>query len=326
MCSKDVLVAGTQPSVRLREGSSIPAFPDSPVLKSFSALEPVFGCAGNGRGVSGAVALTVMGANGEHGLGYWYPAEGPNSEWGDPHFEYLVGRQLHLRPELQYVSYGPASVDRQGSKFFRAKIKGEGVSSTNDVVLIAEDDDFQGFLRAREGDQAPGMPEGALFSLLRDPIGCADSDIAFTARVRGGGVTSANDEGIWFNSLSPLKLSAREGDRPPGTLPGVRWKTFTSLAFPEDSLGPIFVASLVKGGSVSTSNDQGVWGTASSGVLRKLFREGDSIAGKILRSFKVLTNVPTSGTQTRSFNHVGKVVWHATFTNGATAIMETTVP
>ena len=60
--------------------------------------------------------------------------------------------------------------------------------------------------------------------------------------------------------------------------------------------------------------------------IRLLFREGDTIGGKQVKSFTVLKAVSGSPGVTRAFNDAGQVVWRATFLDGTTAIVVTTVP
>ena len=83
------------------------------------------------------------------------------------------------------------------------------------------------------------MPAGVLFDLLRDPALNSAGQVAFVADLRGTGITTANNTGLWAqNSNGSLSLVAREGD----TLdvddgPGVDLRTVTQLAFFSDSGG-----------------------------------------------------------------------------------------
>ena len=79
-------------------------------------------------------------------------------------------------------------------------------------------------------------------------------------------------------------------------------------------------------GIVDATNDVGVWAMDSTGALRLLFREGDMIEGRQLKSFTVLKAVPGSPGVTHAFNDAGQVAWRATFIDGTTAVMVTQVP
>ena len=60
--------------------------------------------------------------------------------------------------------------------------------------------------------------------------------------------------------------------------------------------------------------------------MRLLFREGDTIAEKVVKTCTVLTAVPSLSGVTRSFNNHGQIVWRANFTDGTSAIVVTKVP
>ena len=63
-----------------------------------------------------------------------------------------------------------------------------------------------------------------------------------------------------------------------------------------------------------------------TGNLQLLFRTGDVVSGKTVRSFHVLKAVTGSVGVTRSFNDSGDVIWRAAFTDGTTAIVKTAIP
>jgi hypothetical protein len=77
---------------------------------------------------------------------------------------------------------------------------------------------------------------------------------------------------------------------------------------------------------VNATNDAGVWAMQTTGSLGLLFREGDMIFGKKLKSFDVLNAVHGSTGVTRAFNNAALVAWRARFVNGDSAVMVTSVP
>lgn len=79
-------------------------------------------------------------------------------------------------------------------------------------------------------------------------------------------------------------------------------------------------------GGVKSSTAAGVWAMGSSGALGLLFRTGDTLDGKKLKSFTLLNATPGALGSTRSFNSAGQVGWRATFTDKSTAIVRTDVP
>jgi hypothetical protein len=150
------------------------------------------------------------------------------------------------------------------------------------------------------------------------------TSLAFIGQLQSGTQT---ESGIFaLRGTGPLGTVTTLDTPPPGVPTGSHWKAFNSLAVPGGELGPIFRATLETGGSITTTNDSGLWGVDSSGVLRSLVREGDTLEGKTLKSIQVLE--PVSGTPgpSRAFNSQHQIVWKGAFTDQTAAIVLTTVP
>ncbi|MHA3771208.1 DUF7453 family protein [Verrucomicrobiota bacterium sgz303538] len=202
-------------------------------------------------------------------------------------------------------------------------------------------------LLARKGDSAAGI-EGASFSTFRSVAVNDTGGTLFLGKVSGRGISSSNDEGLWWKQSFGfsdsdahgylLRLLAREGAQPPGVPEGVRWSSFTSLALSEGPYGPLFTAKLVGGakgkgpGKITSANDQGLWAVDSKGELQLVVQEGQEVnvegssTPKILKSFAVLSAVPGSPTQRRSFAGDGQIVYRALFTDGSQAIVKVQLP
>jgi hypothetical protein len=92
------------------------------------------------------------------------------------------------------------------------------VTSANDTDVCQPDGDGGVILLAREGDGAPTLPVGASFAnfgAAEAPVINAGGDVAFAAglTVGQGGVTSANDRGLFFaDAEGNLSLVLREGE------------------------------------------------------------------------------------------------------------------
>jgi hypothetical protein len=214
------------------------------------------------------------------------------------------------------------------------KAKTGTATTLNNVAIFAEDDeDYIAAKIVAKGDVAPSVT-GGVFSALKDPVSAGNRAVAFIGALKTlPGVTAANNDGIWWNSPGGLSLVAREGAQPPEAPLGAQWKAFTSLALPEGH-GPIFVAAMASKigttspgpGGVTTADDLGLWATDSFGALRLLIREGDAIGASTVKSFTVLSSVPGSPAQTRSFNNTGAVVVRVTDTTGAQHLVQIAVP
>ena len=134
----------------------------------------------------------------------------------------------------------------------------------------------------------------------------------------------------WQLDNGTLALLERTGTQPAEVPTGARWKTVTSLAMSTSTTGrgrPLFIGTMFAGkGGVTAANDIAVWSVDTPGALRLAFREGDTIAGKTVKSFRVLkATVGTPGI-TRSVNDTQTIAWLATYTDGTTGIVQTQVP
>lgn len=93
------------------------------------------------------------------------------------------------------------------------------------------------------GDAAAGMPLGSTFSIIETPQTNAASQVFFEATVVGGGVTTADDQGIWrAEPNGSLTLLVREGDPAP-VYAGDYFRSFEQIAV-DDLGGLAFVALL----------------------------------------------------------------------------------
>lgn len=200
--------------------------------------------------------------------------------------------------------------------------------------------DGTGFQRIAKRGGATSVA-GTVFASLRDPVLAADGGVAFLAKLEGPGVKGSATDSLWWlpgigagrdvtevtTQAAPVML-ARSGARPGVDLPAdAQWKSFTSLAIAGGGRGPIFAATLVPGkGGVTPTTASGVWACDYTGAVRLLLRTGDTIDGKVVKKFTLLTATVGSTGVTRSFNDNTQVVWLATFTDKTTAIVRTEVP
>jgi len=229
--------------------------------------------------------------------------------------------------DASFASYGfPAANDDDSSTFLATLKAGAGGVSKTDARGI--------FLSNPDGSYAPlariGLASGILgsnFGMLGDPVLSADNGVAFLATLKGGTAKGLTATSLWWKpALEPLQILVQGGGEAPD-VPGSQWKAFTNLAIAGGGRGPVFAASLVVGkGSVSSSNDTGIWACDFFGSPRLLFREGDLINGKRLTSFQLLRSSVGNLGVTRSLNDNAMVVWIATFSDKTTALMTSEVP
>jgi hypothetical protein len=131
---------------------------------------------------------------------------------------------------------------------------------------------------ARTGQQAPGTPQGCVFSSLDNPYVDSQGRTAFFAAVSGPGVSGVNEAGVWAETGTPtnLILLARAGEPAPGTAQGVNFARF----FPPLLMGngTFVLPALVAGPGVTSSSERGLW-IHEDGALRLLVMAGQGAPG-----------------------------------------------
>ena len=318
-------------------------------VKRFVWLDSLAGSPGHGRGLAnnGGIIATTMLLTLDNGLLTFADLSlATNGSYEIAHAGGLFSEAVFTK--LGVPCFAPNSDTGYESLSFLGSLKGGigGVPATG----------ASGIFRTADGDLGretrlliqSGKPvsasAGLLWKALKDPVSShldtVGDRVATIASISGTGVSAANDQVIAHSgdTLGSDQIIAREGSQPPDAPAGAQWSAFTSLAYPANAGGPIFTATLVNKtanpggpalpgpGGITSVNDTGCWAVDSTGALRGLFREGDTIGGKTLKLFNVLKATVGSVGSTRAFNSAGEVVWQATFTDGTTAIVRTQVP
>lgn len=107
--------------------------------------------------------------------------------------------------------FGQPTLANAGKVAFLSTLTGSGIAAgVSDIALWATDS--SGLRQvARTGGSIPGSPE-VLFDAIDQPAMANSGHVVFTARLRGAGVTSTNDSGIFaFHPESGLITVARTG-------------------------------------------------------------------------------------------------------------------
>lgn len=216
-----------------------------------------------------------------------------------------------------FAAFGQPGQDPDGDPYFVGILAGgtvpQGVFSASSglaMVLAA-------------GETVGGSAAFAGFSAA---VGGAGG-MAVAATLKGSGVTSANDAGLWVRNESWRAL-ARESDTAPG-VGGARWKAFGSLAMPGNGR-PMFVAKLAaKSGKpkVVKATDRALWAVGSAGDLMLVVREGVTvIGGGTVSAFDTLVAAPGSPGQTRWHNPKGEVAMRVRYSDASEAVVKTRIP
>ena len=165
-----------------------------------------------------------------------------------------------------------------------------------------------GSLVARTGaGSVPGVA-GASFGSLptlrlgRDGLLVHDAKLKF-----GNGVNNSNDSGLWRHDLAAGALVARESNT---SSPGVSGGTFKLLLPPRvnDNRQFVLQATLNQMGSVSPSNDFGIWRFSDAG--------GELIARKGVGDVPGIGSTSFSELGEPTINGAGQVAFASTLTNG----------
>jgi hypothetical protein len=304
----------------LREGMSIQSGSEEARLRSFTTLNLVAGSSGEGRYDSLSSLLPVrLSLSGK--------------------MESITMIQPDGALEIGSFSssvFGPPDVSGEagdGAVLEALPLGVDGVTSRNrwQITNIKTNQSL-----ARSMEAAPGI-EGATFTKFLDPVsGLIHSKTVtgFIAKVRAADPAGEPIQrfGIWtrtHNDAEELQSLAVQDGVAPETQ-GETFAGFVSLAVLPD-YGPLFKAKLLRSETVSRQNDEGLWAVDSSGTLRLILRDGETLfAGgqeRRLVSFSTLDTVLGSPAQRRSFgSDPGRLVCRAKFDDGKTAIVRVTVP
>ena len=313
----------------LREGQII----GGRTIKTLTSFLPGLGSPGQGRGwlrstaVGGQVLALAFFTDKSQGVVFVDADDVAN-----PQLLSRTGQTGDGGPDLAggtFASYSLPALGRSDASSFLASLTvGTGGATKADALGIFLKPGLTGAYIALARVGKPSGVSGALFSVLKDPVLADDGGLAFHATLKGGTAKGLAATTLWWKPPGePLALLAQGGQRPGLDLPAAaQWKAFPSLAI-AGGRGPIFTATLVSGkGGVTAATASGVWACDFTGMPRLLFRTGDTIGGRKLKSFILLKATVGSVGVTRSFNNDAQVVWLATFTDKTTAIVTTEIP
>ncbi len=138
------------------------------------------------------------------------------------------------------------------------------------------------------GNQAPGTPNGQVFSSFHIPTINDKGQTAFTAFLSGAGANTTNNSGIWSQGGGNLALVARKGSAAPGTNAGTTLASFNTPTI--NAVGQTAFRASLAGANVTSTNNVGIWSGGSS--LGLVAREGQAapggLAGQVFRGLNGL--------------------------------------
>jgi hypothetical protein len=171
-------------------------------------------------------------------------------------------------PTASFATFSNFGIDNEGALLFHGQLVTEGdinASNSHGFWKFAEDEASE---VARTGSMhAPGFSSTRFDSLSFNVRHSGNGTHVYDARLKAeGGVTSANDNGIWLNINGIGSLVTREGQNSPGVS-----APFDAFGSPSASNnGDVAFRGLLKtSGAVNNTNRIGIWSyNAGVGSLR----------------------------------------------------------
>lgn len=201
-------------------------------------------------------------------------------------------------------------INDAGNLAFQATVYGSGIDSQNNGGLYLQ----TGFtIRevARQGQ--PTTDADLTFAGFTRPVLNDQGEIAFRASLRGSGVTSRNDIGIFSTSASEIHSVAREGDEAPETLPGVVFRDLTQEELVFNNAGHTAFPAILRGTGVTTVNDIGIYSESASGLTLLARKDVPAPVSEQLVDFRFLFGQPL-------LNHNGTGVFQAILTGNGVGL------
>jgi len=182
-------------------------------------------------------------------------------------------------PGVRYQGIEAPRVNPAGSVAFGSQLAGPGVVIGENLRGIWTGPVGAPRLVAREGEAAPGTPDGVRYVVLQSGLRDLNDrgDVAFSGQLTGAGVDSSNDSGLWAGPRGAVQLVAREGERAPGTGGNVSYGSFQFGVITVNNSGQtVFENGLTNG--VNASNNHAIF-YGPPGDVRLAVRLGQQAAG-----------------------------------------------
>lgn len=165
-------------------------------------------------------------------------------------------------PGVTFDLFALPLIDAQGNVLFRASMSGPGIDDSNDVAIwVGQPGALQ--MVARDGDRAPGMPQGVIYADVNYFAVVSETGwIAFTARVSGSGITEGvSDEVVFCGPEGDFQKVLQAGDPAPGFWPGVviTLEDYQTLGAGLSDNGTLSIGAGVTGPGLSPAVTRAYW-------------------------------------------------------------------
>ncbi len=247
----------------------------------------------------------VGGVNSANDTGLWRTSTGGATA--------LVAREgnqspIALTDHSQIFSRVVASAANNQMEFTSYLVEHAGFDASDNTAIFVGPAAGPLTVAAREGDAAPGETGVVFGSFLGEAVNSA-GQVAFRGNAKGTGISTSNNEGIWWSDGTTVRAIAREGTVAP-CLPdqNAAFGRFETVSICDD--GSVFFLAYLKNATaspwVNSINDGCIWRWDSgSGDLHLVVRESQ---------VAISTNGAQHGTLLGyDCNQVGGIVYMATF-------------
>jgi hypothetical protein len=249
------------------------------------------------EGGSIAIEATLLGA-GTNNVGVW---KDTGTGFG------LVAQKGSVAPGTggTILSFDDVILSDSNAISFESRLSGTPTTSN-----VAHFNDAGGALgsSAQKGTTIPAST--GVFSILQEPAfdGLGNSFTPATLLLGTGGVSVANDSGIWSKpAASPLIQVGREGDPVGAAIPGVNFGQFAGRVVANSAGQVAFYSFLEFSGGVTTADNTAIF-SGTPGALTIVSREGDIAPGPDPAVFQTFA--------AESINNLGKVAFEANLGTG----------
>jgi hypothetical protein len=244
----------------------------------------------------------------------------------------------NLGPGVYFSTISGVGSNDAGQIVFEGEVTGTGITTNNDNGIWST---RSGTLTAvgREGVDGPapgpGFGPGVVFNGFTSSVANnASGATAFLGILRGAGVNSTNDRGIWSDASGTLTPIARAGPTGPG--PNISEGIYFSFVDKPTINGRGDVAFLggLTGPGINSTNNFGIW-TTVDGTLQNVVRTGQlfDVDPGLGFDWRTISNIANSqglfasggqDGEPRWLNDDGTVAFRLNFTDGSSGIFTAT--
>ena len=178
------------------------------------------------------------------------------------------------------------NVDANGNVFFRGRLIGSGVITTNERGLFMGSNQGNLSLVIRGGDAAPTLSGITLNTASAQGIGgtvrlSSNGLTFFGSSMSGTGVVTTNDTALFGGAPGGLVLFVREGDLAPsgGATMSSSFSSPSSQPTGLNASGRVLFQTSLTGGDVSGTTNNSAWISGTPGSLDWVQRKGDTVLG-----------------------------------------------